>query len=209
MGHNLIYLSVDVEADGPIPAANSMLSLGAAAFDIDLNLLGTFARNLLPVDGAAPDPDTKARFWDKHPDAWAATQTDRAEPGAAMRDYRAFLDALPGKPVFLGYPGAYDFLWHHWYLVRFTGSDPCEHRALCARSYASAALKLPFTESSKARFPAAWFSPLPHTHVALGDAIGQGVMAINMIRATLGLAVRSLDSTTVAGLLGRLEATPA
>ena len=39
-----IYLSVDVEADGPIPGPYSMLSFGIAAFSIDKVLLGTFSR---------------------------------------------------------------------------------------------------------------------------------------------------------------------
>ena len=30
-----IYVSIDVEADGPIPGDHSMLSLGAAAFSAD------------------------------------------------------------------------------------------------------------------------------------------------------------------------------
>jgi len=44
-----IYLSIDVEADGPIPGAFSLLSLGCAALTLDKELLGTFARNLAPL----------------------------------------------------------------------------------------------------------------------------------------------------------------
>ena len=50
-----IYLSVDVEADGPIPGPYSMLSFGIAAFSIDKVLLAAAeqrlfdtARDLLP-----------------------------------------------------------------------------------------------------------------------------------------------------------------
>ncbi|MBI4223476.1 MAG: exonuclease, partial [Deltaproteobacteria bacterium] len=38
-----IYVSTDVEADGPIPGQNSMLSFGSAAYDAGKNLLSTFS----------------------------------------------------------------------------------------------------------------------------------------------------------------------
>ncbi len=44
-----VYLSIDVEADGPIPGPYSMLSFGIAAFSIDKVLLSTFTRNLEPL----------------------------------------------------------------------------------------------------------------------------------------------------------------
>ena len=42
-----IYVSTDVEADGPIPGPNSMLSFGSAAYAADKTLIGTFSANLL------------------------------------------------------------------------------------------------------------------------------------------------------------------
>jgi hypothetical protein len=41
-----IYVSTDVEADGPIPGPHSMLSFGSAAFLSDGTMIGTFAANL-------------------------------------------------------------------------------------------------------------------------------------------------------------------
>jgi hypothetical protein len=38
-----IYVSTDVEADGPIPGPNSMLSFGSAAYTANKKLLGTFS----------------------------------------------------------------------------------------------------------------------------------------------------------------------
>ena len=51
-----IYVSTDVEADGPIPGPHSMLSFASAAFRADKSLVGTFTRNLELLPGAAPDP---------------------------------------------------------------------------------------------------------------------------------------------------------
>lgn len=178
-----IYLSVDIEADGPIPGPNSMLSLGAAAFDLDRTLLATFAVNLLPLPGAAPHPETAA-FWAQNPVPYAATQTNQRDPAEAIPAYRAFIDQLPRRPIFVGYPAAFDHMWHHWYLHRFTGADPCGFAPLDLKSYAAAILKTPFRQAAKRNFPPSWFAGAPaHDHTALTDAIGQGILAINMLRA--------------------------
>lgn len=41
-----IYVSTDVEADGPIHGPNPMLSFGSAAYTAGKELLGTFSSNL-------------------------------------------------------------------------------------------------------------------------------------------------------------------
>jgi hypothetical protein len=48
----------------------------------------------------------------------------------ALEKYAAWLKGLPGKPVFVGYPVAYDFLFVYWYLMRFVGQSPFSHSAL-------------------------------------------------------------------------------
>ena len=47
-----IFVSTDVEADGPIPGPHSMLSFASVAFDEDGNELASFSRNLALLDGA-------------------------------------------------------------------------------------------------------------------------------------------------------------
>jgi len=49
-----IYVSTDVEADGPIPGPYSMLSFGSAAYRPDKHLLGTFTANLEQLPAPAP-----------------------------------------------------------------------------------------------------------------------------------------------------------
>ncbi len=57
-----IYISTDIEADGPIPGQNSMLSFGSAAYTKEKNLISTFEVNLECLEGASVDPDTK-KWW--------------------------------------------------------------------------------------------------------------------------------------------------
>jgi len=176
-----IYVSTDVEADGPIPGPHSMLSLASAAYRADKTLIGTFSANLDTLPGAAGHPETM-EWWSKNPVAWAACRRDCRAPEAAMRDYLAWLLALPGSPVFVGYPAAYDFMFVYWYLISFAGRSPFSHAALDIKTLAMALLKSDYRAASKRNMPPDWFDPLPHSHVALDDAIEQGALFCNMLR---------------------------
>lgn len=176
-----IYVSTDVEADGPIPGPNSMLSFASAAFAISGDLVATFSANLELLPGATPDPETDA-WWRSQPEAWAACREDCQSPDVAMRAYVGWLEALPGKPVFVGYPVAYDFMFVYWYLMRFAGESPFSHSALDIKTAAMIALDVPYRDATKKNMPRAWFGQQPHTHVALDDAIGQGVLFTNVFK---------------------------
>ena len=49
---NEIYVSTDVEADGPIPGPHSMLSVASAAYRPDKSVVATFSVNLETLPGA-------------------------------------------------------------------------------------------------------------------------------------------------------------
>ena len=175
-----IYVSTDVEADGPIPGPNSMLSFGSAAYTADKRLVGTFEANLEPLPGASGHPKTM-EWWATQPDAWRACRTDLQQPDAAMRAYVAWLSKLPARPVFVGYPVAFDFMWVHWYLMRFVGESPFSHSALDIKTLAMTALGRDYRDSTKRNMPRRWFDALPHTHRALDDAIEQGALFCNLL----------------------------
>src|SRR5205814_8889663 len=151
-----------------------------AAYLPDKTLAGTFTANLETLPGAAADPGTRA-WWDKHPDAYAATRTDLEDPTAAMTRYVAWLKQLPGMPVFVAYPAGFDFLFVYWYLMRFAGESPFSHSALDMKTLAMALLGTDYREAVKRNRPPRWFDALPHTHVALDDAIEQGALFCNML----------------------------
>lgn len=179
-----IYISTDVETDGPIPGPHSMLSFGSAAYDADKTLISTYSANLETLPGAAADPKTAA-WWQTQPEAWAACRTNLEAPEAAMQRYVAWIKTLPGRPVFVAYPAGFDFLFVYWYLIRFTGASPFSHSALDIKSYAMAMLKTGYRDSTKRNMPTKWFDALPHNHVALDDAIEQGALFCNMLKANL------------------------
>jgi len=175
-----VYVSTDVEVDGPIPGPHSMLSFASAAYLADKTLVSTFTANLQTLPGASGDPETKA-WWTKHPKAWEACRADPRDPAEAMRSYACWLDGLPHKPVFVGYPAAFDFMFVYWYLRRFAGRSPFSFSALDIKTMAMVMLDKPYSHVNKRKMPARWFDDLPHTHVALDDAIEQGALFCNML----------------------------
>lgn len=176
-----IYVSTDVEADGKIPGVNSMLSFGSAAYTAEKELVGTFYANLALLPDALPDASTMD-WWKGQPEAWAACRLDLQEPQVAMTSYLEWLKTLPGKPVFVGFPAAYDFMFVYWYLIKFTGESPFSHSALDIKTYAMCLTGNDYRKSSKANLPKKWFAGLPpHTHNALDDAIEQGALFCNML----------------------------
>lgn len=183
-----LYFSSDVEADGRVPGLSSMLSFASAVFDINKNLLGTFSRNLNLLPEALPEPATM-QFWAENPEAYAETRKNTVEPEQAMKEYVGWVRSFKGSPVFVGYPASYDFKWFDYYCIRFAGDNPFGFsRCIDMKSYIWPVTKQPrFTMTSKRNFPKRWFDKLPHTHVALDDAIEQGAMAINIFREVQGL----------------------
>ncbi len=174
-------MSTDIEADGPVPGLHSMLSLASAAFRADKTLVGTFSANLETLSGARPDPRTMA-WWANQPGAWAACRQDARPAQQVMDEYAAWLEALPGRPVFVAYPLGFDFGFVNWYLMRFAGRSPFGHSGVDIKSFAMAMLGVEFRRSIKAHMPGRWFDPdRPHTHVALDDALSQGTLFCNML----------------------------
>jgi hypothetical protein len=177
-----IYVSTDVETDGPIAGRHSMLSLGSAAYTRDKQLLGTFSANLETLPGAQPDAKTAA-WWLTQPEAWAACRCDTEPPATVMQRYLGWLKSLPGKPVFVAYPTAFDFPFVYWYLMEFAGENPFGYSAIDIKTYAMALLQRDYRACGKQAMPREWFDPSPHTHVALDDAVEQGLLFCNMLNA--------------------------
>ena len=179
-----IYISTDVESDGPCPGLNNMLSLGAAVTDPETEEVisswyGTF--ELLP--DCSPHPDTMENFWEKpeNQKAWEAARKNPRDPKILMEEFVIWVESFGGRPVFVNYPLAYDWKWIDYYLHRFIGRNPFGFSAaLDIKSivYGGRFCKsTTFKGVSKRYMPKRWFKNLPpHTHIADEDAIEQSVL---------------------------------
>jgi len=175
-----IYVSTDIEADGPIPGPHSMLSFASAAYLADKTLVGTFEANLETLPGAEGHP-IQMQWWKTQPEAWGACRANLEAPEVALPRYVEWVESLPGKPVFVAFPAGFDFTFMFWYMMRFAGRSPFGWAALDIKTLAFALTGMPYRRNVKAAFPDHWHDPLPHTHIALDDAKEQGALFCNML----------------------------
>lgn len=185
---NDLYFSCDAELNGPVYGVNSILSFGCAVYDIDKNLVGTFERNFDEIENGQQDSDTMD-FWKRNQQAYDVTRINTVPPEIGMKDFYDFIERFDKKKVFMGYPAAYDFGWINYYLLRYVGKSPFGHsNCVDLKSVAFSLLKKKsFNHVTKRNFPKRWFDDLPHTHVAIDDAIEQGAMGVNILREMYGL----------------------
>lgn len=104
-----IYISIDIETDGPAPGVNSMLALGAVAIMPDLSEGPIFYRKLLALPDARQHSDTMANFWAKNPLAWEEVNRDKLPAGAVMQEFAEWLNVNPAKKIAVAWPIAFDF----------------------------------------------------------------------------------------------------
>jgi len=110
------YIYVNVQADGAVPGSNSILSLEAVALLAGHETpISTFEIKLASLPEATPDTETQD--WRKEQDT-----SNLIDPQVAMQEFREWVQKLGGNPLLAVYP-SWDFMWLHWYLVRFPGAE--------------------------------------------------------------------------------------
>ena len=179
------YVSIDIEADGPIPGTYSMLSLGAAAFDSEGHLHDTWTANLKQLPDAAEHPRTM-RWWAAHTAAWEAAQAHPRPPETAIAEFVAWAEGLRstvGWPVMVAFPAAFDAMWVEWYCHRFAGASPFRRRCIDLRTLAMVAMGAGYREGGKTTMPQHWREATgTHSHLAVDDAIEQGQLFVRIVR---------------------------
>ena len=172
------YVSVDVEANGPIPGDNAMLSFAAVAMDQEGHSIGEFEANLISnQDGTSPNEDTM-KWWGKQSRvAQLAALNGEEEPRRAMFRFKNWLGHKGKTPVFVGYPAGYDFTFIYWYLMHHCGQSPFSFVAFDMKTAAALILGLRFRDTTKRSMPRKWVDEsLRHTHLPIDDARGQAFL---------------------------------
>ncbi|MFI9544188.1 exonuclease [Streptomyces sp. NPDC052016] len=182
-----LYVSVDIEADGPIPGPYSMLSLGAAVAGVQ------------DGDGfTAADPTARTFYCELRPvseefvpEALAVSGLDRdrlrvegLDPRVAMARFTRWVREVSGdaQPVMCGYPASYDWTFLYWYLIRFTGVSPFGHSGcLDMKTLYATKAGLPLRAVAKGTMPRELLSRRRHTHHALDDAVEQAELFANLM----------------------------
>ena len=144
MSDTEVFVSIDVETDGPCPGLNSMLALGAVAYDQWENRVGTWYSTLAPLFDCDQNTETM-QWWDTQPEAWAEVSDSRrwARARDMIPDFGLWCESLRGEPVVVAWPAVFDFAFVSYYLWRFFGRNPLGYDALDIRSYASGIARCP------------------------------------------------------------------
>lgn len=182
-----VYISADVETDGPIPGPYSLLSIGlcvAGAFDgVSYEQSDprsqTFYRELRPISSEFQVEALKVNGLDRE-----KLRLHGAEPTDAMDDAERWVRSIAGarRPVLVAYPVAFDWAFLYWYFVRFAaaGSPFGYSSCLDIRTLYQARAHTVFDLSSKSEMPDFLRPARPHTHNALDDAIEQAQLFSNV-----------------------------
>lgn len=174
-----VYISADIEADGPIPGRYSMLAFGlavagsydGATFAPRDPAAGTFYRELKPISDEFDVAALEVSGLDR-----VLLGREGADPAAAMHGAAEWLrtQVAGARPVMVGYPVVFDWMFIHWYFMRFVGGSPFGFSgALDMKTMYQQKAHVTLDLAGRRDLPPEIASSRPHTHNALDDAIEQ------------------------------------
>lgn len=185
-----VYISIDIETNGPCPGLNSMLAVGAVAY-YGRKAVGRFYRKLYPLpyeDGAIENADTMI-WWAGQPEAWEEVNKDQRDVTMAVNEFGTWLkdieDNSSCKLIAAAWPAGFDFGFVNWYLHNYYGDNPLGFSCLDIRSYANGLFNTPgyyerISEGDLYKFFNIDLSGL-RQHVAVDDAERQGRLLMALI----------------------------
>ena len=159
-----IFVSVDVEASGPIPGVYSLLAIGACAVDGD----ETFSCEIKPLNDNA-DP----RAMEVTGMSLEALKEDGLDPTHAMQRFGKWLRglrAVGGPLVFVGLNAPFDWSFINYYFHRFAGGNPFGHTALDIKAYYMGVTGCRWSEATSSAMSRVLKPQLAPNHQALQDA---------------------------------------
>jgi hypothetical protein len=183
-----LYISADVETDGPVPGPYSLLSFGLSAvgkydgeeFERWAGEDRTFYRELRPISEDFQQEALDVNGLDRE-----RLKREGSDPAQAMTEAAKWVREMcpECRPVLVAYPVAFDWAFLYWYFERFApvGSPFGHSSCLDIRTLYQAVAGTVFDQSGKAAMPDFLQPRAPHTHNALDDALEQGELFSNLL----------------------------
>jgi len=169
------FISVDIEADGPIPYKYSMVCFGAVV--IEPSLEKTFYGKIKPVSD----------LW--VPEALAISGFSREEhltfddPKEVMLEFRDWLkENSKGRPIFIADNNGFDWSWINYYFHYYVGENPFGYS-----SRRISDLWCGYTNDLYARWK--YFRKTKHTHNPVDDAKGNAEALYEMKKKGLKIKI--------------------
>lgn len=174
--HPECYISVDVEAAGPIPGTYSLLAIGACVVGSPEQ---SFYSELAPINDAFV-----AKAMAVHGLSLPKLKSNGEAPAAAIARLEQWIIHVSdgGRPVFVAFNATFDWMFVHWYFVTYLGRDPFGISGLDIKAYAMGKHRLTWGETVKKNVKKLYPTNQPHTHNALDDAREQAELFAQMLK---------------------------
>lgn len=160
-----LFISVDIEAAGPIPGEYSMLSIGACLVsDPD----AAFSCELKPINDRA-DPAAMGVLGRTLGD-YAATGIDADE---AIRQFDSWVRSVRPEGVavvFVGFNAAFDWSFVNYYFHRYLGQNPFGFAALDIKAFYMGVTGCDWRSTRSSKMAERLHPTLTGTHDPLDDA---------------------------------------
>lgn len=171
-----IYISVDIEASGPIPGEFSLLSIGACVVN---QTSQTFYAELKPLNKNFIKQAMEVNHL-----SLEKLKVEGEAPAQAMARFSQWIKAVSGenRPVFVGFNATFDWSFTHWYFIKFLGRDPFGISGLDIKAYFMAKHHLSWRETIKKKVRSLYPPKTAHTHNALDDAQEQAEIFAQMLK---------------------------
>jgi DNA polymerase III epsilon subunit-like protein len=173
-----LFISVDIEASGPIPGEYSLLSIGACVvgetdrtFYAELKPLhDNFTEKAIEVSGLSMEK----------------LKITGEEPRLAMERFERWIKQVAGnnRPVFVAFNATFDWSFTHWYWIKFLGRDPFGISGLDIKAYFMGKHHTAWGETIKKNVRLKYQPQTTHTHMALDDAKEQAEIFAQMLLET-------------------------
>lgn len=171
-----IYVSVDIEASGPVPPTYSMLSLGAClVHDPDQD----FYAELKPI-GTAAVPEAMAVVG-RTMDDFATRGREPADAMTAFCDWLAEI-GHDTDLVFVGFNATFDWAFVNWYFLEYVGRNPFGIGGLDIKSFYMGQAGVRWADTRSSRLPPHLQEEDAQEHHALADAARQARLFRKLLR---------------------------
>jgi ribonuclease T len=168
-----VYISVDIEASGPIPGEYSLLSIGACIVGQEDEKLSRFYVELKPIsDNFVQEALDVTGFSMEH------LKQNGTDPLDAMKQFDSWLNTITNggksKPVFVAYPVGFDWSFVNYYFHKYLKFNPFGISGIDVKSVWLGKTNQKWHKISKQSILRALkITDLEHTHNALDDAVEQ------------------------------------
>lgn len=169
------YISVDIEASGPIPGEFSLLSIGACVVS---QTSQTFYAELKPLN-----KNFIQQAMEVNRLSLEKLKAEGEEPAQAMARFSHWINIVSktNRPVFVGFNATFDWSFTHWYFIKFLNRDPFGISGLDIKAYFMGKHQLSWKETVKKKVRSLYPPKTSHTHNALDDAQEQAEIFAQMI----------------------------